>query len=119
MTEKKMTKKEMFKEIANVATEIGRTDIVDFCNHEVELLESKKSSKTETKTQKENVVIMETIVATLNEIGKPARITEIQSANETLANLSNQKMSALLKKLVDSKVVNKTIEKKIAFFSIA
>lgn len=118
MTKKKMTKKEMFKEIANVATELGRTDIVDFANHEIELLENKSSKKTETKTQKENVAIMETIVETLTDLAKPVRITDLQSANETLANLSNQKISALLKKLVDSNKVAKTIEKKIAFFSI-
>ena len=36
--------------------------------------------------------------------------TDLQSANETLANLSNQKISALLKKLVDSNKVAKTID---------
>ena len=61
---------------------------------------------------------METIVETLTSLAKPVRITDLQSANETLANLSNQKISALLKKLVDSNKVAKTIEKKIAFFSI-
>ena len=61
---------------------------------------------------------METIVETLTDLAKPVRITDLQSANETLANLSNQKISALLKKLVDSNKVAKTIEKKIAFFSI-
>ena len=61
---------------------------------------------------------METIVETLTDLAKPVRITDLQSANETLANLSNQKISALLKKLVDSNKVAKTIEKKITFFSI-
>ena len=61
---------------------------------------------------------METIVEILTDLAKPVRITDLQSANETLANLSNQKISALLKKLVDGGKVAKTIEKKIAFFSI-
>ena len=109
MTEKKLTKKDYFRKVVELATENGMTDLVDFANHEIELLENKSSKKTETKTQKENVAIMKTIVETL---------TDLQSANETLANLSNQKISALLKKLVDSNKVAKTIEKKIAFFSI-
>ena len=36
---------------------------------------------------------METIVETLTNLAKPVRITDLQSANETLANLSNQKIS--------------------------
>lgn len=118
MTEKKLTKKDYFRKVVELATENGMTDLVDFANHEIELLENKSNKKTETKTQKENVAIMETIVETLTDLAKPVRITDLQSANETLANLSNQKISALLKKLVDSGKVAKTIEKKIAFFSI-
>lgn len=114
--EKKLTKKQMFEKVLVLVE--GNQDLVDFVNHEIELLDRKASRSTETKTQKENVAIMKTIVETLTDLAKPVRITDLQSANETLANLSNQKISALLKKLVDSNKVAKTIEKKIAFFSI-
>ena len=40
--EKKMTKKEMFTLIATLNA--SNTEIVDFCNHEIELLERKKSN---------------------------------------------------------------------------
>ena len=38
-----MTKKEMFGEVINLATEAGREDIVEFCNKEVELLNKRYS----------------------------------------------------------------------------
>ena len=40
--EKKMTKKEMFTLIATLNA--SNQEIVDFCNHEIELLEKKKSN---------------------------------------------------------------------------
>ena len=110
-----MTKKEMFAYIANEMK--GNEEVVNFCNHEIELLEKKASNKSATKTQKENAILKDTIVEKLKGLGK-VRISEIQSANEDLANLSNQKMSALLTQLVNDKVVTKTTEKKISYFSI-
>ena len=116
MMEKRITKRDVLNHIIEAyATD---TMVVEYAKHEIELLDNKAGRKTETKTQKENVAIIETIVETLTDLAKPVRITDLQSANETLANLSNQKISALLKKLVDSNKVAKTIEKKIAFFSI-
>ena len=89
---------------------------MDFIDHEIELL-SKKSSKTvPTKTQKENEAIKEKIVATLVELDRYATITDIQNANTELADLSNQKISALLKQLYDNKLIEKVIDKKKAYF---
>lgn len=113
---KKLTKKDYFKELREMVEEIGRTDLVDFIDHEIELLTKKGSKSTPTKTQVENEAIKEKIVATLVELGKYATITEIQGANPELADLSNQKISALLKQLVDNGVVNKVIDKKKAYF---
>ena len=113
---KKMTKKDYFKALKEIVTEIGRTDLVDFIDHEVELLNKKGSKSTPTKTQVENEVIKEKIVATLVDLAKYATITEIQDANTELADLSNQKISALLKQLVDNEIVVKMIDKKKAYF---
>ena len=117
MTETKMTKKEMFAYIAEAMASDRK--VVEFCNHEIDLLSRKSENKGETKTQKENAEIMTVILETLVELAKPVRISEMQDANARLGELSNQKMSALLKKLVDSEKVVKTIDKKVAYFSIA
>ena len=113
---KKLTKKDYFDMLREIVTEIGRTDLVDFIDHEKELLVRKGSKSTPTKTQVENEAIKEKIVATLVELGKYATITEIQGANTELADLSNQKISALLKQLVDNQVVEKMVDKKKAYF---
>ena len=111
---KKLTKKDYFNELKGLVSD--RQDLVDFIDHEIELL-SKKSSRTAlTKTQVENEKIKEKIVATLVELDKYATITDIQNANTELAYLSNQKISALLKQLYDNKVIEKVIDKKKAYF---
>ena len=84
-----------------------------------EQLAKRSTSKTPTKTQKENEVIMERIVDTLVAMAKPATVTEILAYGIEGFDLTNQKVSALLRKLVESGKVVKTIEGKKAMFCIA
>ena len=112
-----MTKKEMFNLIATVNAD--NAEIVDFCNHEIDLLNAKKSSKTPTKTQKENEVIMEQIAIDLAMFDNPVTVTELIAGGEGLEGLTNQKVSALLRKMVEAGKVVKSTEKKKAFFSLA
>ena len=114
--EKKMTKKEMFNLIANAMKE--NNDVVAFCNHEIELLEKKVSKSGQTKTQKENAILIERVFSALATVGRPVTITELQTEVVEMSNYSNQKLSALLKKLVDCGRVVKTIDKKKSYFSI-
>ena len=120
--EKKMTKKEYFALVAGIVENTDRedrADILAFIAHEVELLDKKSAKSGETKTQKENVEIMNKIETALREVGKAVTITELQAASAVMAEYSNQKLSALLKKMVDSERVVKTTEKKKSYFSIA
>ena len=120
MENKKMTKKETINLLIDVL--MGNQEVedmqifVDFLVHERELLEKKSSNSGQTKTQKENETIKEKIVETLKELGRYATITDIQENNEELGAYSNQKISALLKQLVDTQVVEKMIDKKKAYF---
>lgn len=112
-----MTKKEMFATIATINAD--NAEIVEFCNHQIELLDNRKTSKTPTKKQKENEVIMDTILSALVEMDSPVTVTELIANGEGLEGLANQKVSALLRKLVlDGKVVKATEGKK-SVFSIA
>ena len=122
MENKKMTKKETINLLIDVL--MGNKEVedmqifVDFLVHERELLEKKSSNSGQTKTQKENELVKEKIVNALRVIGKFVTITELQSANAEMGEFSNQKLSALLKKLVDSNQVVKTIDKKKSYFSV-
>ncbi|MDD7756663.1 MAG: hypothetical protein PUJ51_19415 [Clostridiales bacterium] len=114
----KMTKREMFEMIKGVCA--NDTRIVEFCEHEIELLNRKSSKSTQTKTQIENENIKGAIVNALTEIAKPVTITEMQELNTEMANYSNQKLSALLKQLVENdKKVVKTVDKKKSYFTVA
>ena len=119
MSEKRITKRMHFVEIIELAKENGREDIVEFVNHEIELLDKKASVKKPTKVQIENLELMEVIIKVLTNLNKPLTISEMQEADEKLASLSNQKISALLTKLINSNKVVKTTDKRKSFFSIA
>lgn len=119
MENKKMTKKDYFKTLLEIKGVAENSDLVSFINHELELLERKSSKSTLTKTQVENTSIKEIIINTLQEIAKPATITELQDFNEDLKALSNQKISALLKQLVDADVVKRVLDKKKTYFTLA
>lgn len=121
---KKMTKKEMFAMVINVVSETeaeNKEEMLKFLNHEVELLEKKSGKSGETKTQKENKILMEQLVEALDEMEKPVTISEFQSkSTHEVATLSNQKLSSLLKKLYEEENprVVKTVEKKKSYFSV-
>ena len=108
-----MTKKEMFTEIANLLS--AREDIVEFCNHEIELLSRKRTSTKPTKTQRENAVIKEQIVSVLTD--EPMTIGEINAAMGT--EYSPQKLSALLRQLCLEGVAVKDTVGKVPYFALA
>ena len=89
MTEKKLTKRDVLNYMIN--TYSNDKMVVAYATHEIELLDNKKVSRTETKTQKANAELKVVIVNTLTELAKPVRITELQNADAQLADLSNQK----------------------------
>lgn len=82
-------------------------------------LEKRTASKTPTKTQKENEVIMTKILEALAGIGEPTTVTGLLAYGVEGFTLTNQKASALLRKLTEAGKVVKTIEGKKALFALA
>lgn len=122
--EKRLTKKDYFEMIKGVCAD--RTDIVDFCNHEIELLSRKNSKSGATKTQKENEIVANMLVEELAKVGKPITITDLMNTSEIVKgytlengnNLTNQKISAIFKQLVENNRIVKVVDKKKSYFSI-
>lgn len=112
----KKTKREFFGEIKEIVK--GNAELVAFIDHELELLDKKTSAKS-TKVNTEQVELMDKIIDALNEIGRSVTISELQKENAEMAEYSNQKLSAMLKKLVDNKQVTKMIDKKKSYFMVA
>jgi len=113
----KMTKVQMFNAIKALVEVSANADMVAFIDHEIELLNRKSSNKKATKTQVENEGIKAEILSVLTNEG--ATVTDIQSKSVVLGDLSNQRVSALLRQLVESGAVVKTVDKKRALFSVA
>lgn len=117
---KKMTKKDYFAQLVGIveSTEIdNKKELLDFITHEVELLNKKNSrSGKPTTRQIENEKIKTSILAIL-ECGKPLTVTQIMTELND-SSLSNQRVSALLTQLKDGGEVVRTVEKKVAFYSI-
>ena len=116
---KKATKKEMFGRLIELAQENERTDLVEFCEREIDLLNKEASASGQSKTQAENEKIKVVIAEELTRIARAVTISELIKESENLGQYSNQKLSALLKQMVESGTVTKVVDKKKSLFTIA
>jgi hypothetical protein len=124
MEKTKLTKRDYFKMLAEVVAESGKenqAELQAFINHEVELLDKKSASRgtATTAKQKENEDLKEYILGVLTEINKAVTITELQAEDVRLGELTNQRISAMLKQLKDENKVIRAELKKKAYFKIA
>lgn len=117
--EKKVTKKERFAKLYALVENSNaedKADLLGFIDHEVELLEKKSSKVTLTATQKANLEVIETIKEVLAD--KPNSTVSELIKDERLSAYTNQKISALLKKLIDGGEVEKSTDKKVSRFAL-
>lgn len=122
--EKKITKKEMFLQVIALAQgeeiSVSVDEIMEFARHEIDLLNKKASSKSkkEKANDAENIRLSDLILEVLLNSENALTISEIMAKNDDLGALSNQKVSALMKKLVDGGQVVKTVNKGRSYFSV-
>mgnify|MGYP003475330682 FL=1 len=114
----KITKREVIGMMMNEEVVKANPTYVAYLENELALLDKKAQNKKATKTQEQNVGIKATILKVLATIGS-GTVTDIQNGNEELSALSNQKVSALVRQLVESGDVVKTTDKKKSIFSLA
>lgn len=119
--EKKMTKKEKFELAKTLCA--SNPMLVEFFDHEIELLENKKS-KGNAKANEKTAGEVELVYNALVSVGKIVTASELiaECGLEELANesgtVSSQKVSAMLKKLVESQRVERIVDKKKTYFKI-
>ena len=114
----KITKREVIGMMMNEEVVKANPIYVAYLENELALLDKKAQNKKATKTQEQNVGIKATILKVLATIGS-GTVTDIQNGNEELSTLSNQKVSALVRQLVESGEVVRTTDKKKSIFSLA
>lgn len=116
---KKMTKRDYFNSLLALDEVKANPDYVAFINHELELLDKKNSAdKKPTAQQTANDAIKVAILDSMVE-GKMYTITDIIKSVPECADLTNQRVSALIRQLKDEGVVVRTEDKRKAYFSLA
>jgi predicted transcriptional regulator len=118
MAEKKLTKKAKIRMLLDIKEVQENPTLVEYLENEYDLLERKSSNKAPSKNQVANESLKEVIVDILTTNATEMSIREIQADNEVLAELSNQKMSALLTQLVDTGIVERIVDKKKTYFKV-
>lgn len=127
MENKKRTRKVILGEILNLAEVQANEEYTNELNKIIAQLEKKNTKGGVTKTQKENEIVANMLVEELEKVGKPITITDLMNTSEVIKEyrlengnaLSNQKISAIFKQLVENKTIVKVIDKKKSYFSIA
>lgn len=118
MTNKKITKRDRFNALLSLSEVQANADLVAFIKHEIELLDKKNSGEKKlTAQQTANEGIKAAIVAGMTP-NRLYTVSEIQKEISECAELSNQRVSALLRQMIGKEIV-RTEDKRKAYFSLA
>ena len=111
--EKRMTKKDYFEILKGIEGVAENAELVAFIDRQIELASKKRNG--ETKTQKENKELVEKIYNYMESVEGAVTVADIMGEFE---GMSNQKVSALVKKLVDAKRVARTKDGKKTIYTV-
>ena len=113
----KVTKKDRFNQLLAISEVANNEALVEFINHEIDLLTRKNSSeKKPTANQLANEKTAEVVLQTLIDNGDRMTVTEIIKANGELGDYTNQKITALLKSLISADKVERIEDKRKTYF---
>ena len=116
---KKMTKKDYFNTLLTLDEVKSNPALVEFINHELELLAKKNSAeKKPTAQQVANAGVAEAILSHMNaEPNRLFSITELIKEVPACADLTNQRVSAIVRGMIGVSV-ERIEEKRKAFFRV-
>ncbi len=117
-TSTKLTKAQKFAMLRAIPAVADNAMLVEFIDHEVELLTKKNSAeKKPTAQQVANAGIATAIIEGM-EPNRLYTVTEVIKSIPQCADLTNQRVSALLRQLVEAGKVKRTEDKRKAYFSL-
>ena len=116
MANTKITKIEVLREMAQNEVIKANPNFANYVAHEIELLENKSAKRKSTKTQTENVGIKTEILKAL-EGSTGMTVSQVMPLVSEGA-YTNQKISSLLRQLVESGEVVRYTEKRVAYFAL-
>lgn len=112
---KKITKRDNFNALLAIEAVSANSQLVDFINHELELLD-KKNSTGKPATDK-NAEYKAVILDILQD--KKMTVTEIQKASDLLSDVSINKVNGVIRQMRAEGTIIRTEEKHKAYFSKA
>lgn len=117
-TSTKLTKAQKFAMLRAIPAVAENAMLVEFIDHEVELLSKKNSAeKKPTAQQVANAGIATAIIEGM-EPNRLYTVTEVIKSIPACADLTNQRVSALLRQLVEGGKVKRTEDKRKAYFQV-
>lgn len=115
-TNKKMTKRDYFNALLTIADVQSTPALVEFIEHELELLEKKNSvDKKPTATQVANISIKDAIYEGMED-DRQYTITELIKEIDECAELTNQRVSALVRQMIADGRIERTEDKRKSYF---
>ena len=119
MENKKMTKMQKFEMLSKLDAVKSNPVLSEFVAHEMELLSTKNSAEKKPTAQQTANAGIQTAILENMEVNRLYTITEIIKSVPECADLTNQRVSALIRQLVDAGKVVRTEDKRKAYFSLA
>ena len=114
-TTKKITKRERFNSLLSLSEVQANADLVAFIEHEIELLDKKNSSEKKLTVQQiANEGIKNAIVEGMEE-NRLYTVTELIKEITECNELTNQRVSALLRELISEGKVVKAVDKRRSY----
>jgi predicted transcriptional regulator len=116
---KKMTKRDYFNTLLGMADVKANPTLVEFINHELELLDRKNSTEKKPTAQQTANDSIKVAILDFMEEGVRYTITDLIKSVPECADLTNQRVSALIRQLKDEGKVVRIEDKRKAYFSLA
>ena len=115
----KITKMQKFEMLTQLSEVQANPMLMEFIEHEMELLAKKNSAEKKPTAQQMANAGVQTAILNGMEDGRAYTITDIIKEIPECADLTNQRVSALVRQLVDADKVVRTEDKRKAYFTKA
>ena len=120
-TSKKLTKRDHFNTLLQLPEVAANPALVDFINNELDLLARKNNSDNKKPTEKDiaNKELKTAILEFATASGEQHTVTDFIKNVPECAGLSQQRITALVRQLVEDGKMEKVIEKRVSYFKLA
>ena len=117
-TSTKLTKAQKFAMLRAIPAVAENAMLVEFIDHEVELLSKKNSAEKKPTAQQTANEVVKTAILNGMERNRVYTVTEVTKEIPECAELTNQRVSALFRQLKDEGKVIRTEDKRKAYFQV-